>query len=93
LGALARAPSSSNTPRAEKLIAAMSGVITISMLMYHMVCSEIDAAIELVSKGHRIAPAKRANDCLRWIPQTLALEPALAEAGENDEFASSRVNA
>lgn len=73
----------------------MSGAITIGMMIYHMVCPEIDAAIELVSKGHRIAPAKRANDCLRWIPQTsnLALEPALAEAGVNDEFASSRVNA
>jgi hypothetical protein len=39
-----------NIPRAEKLIAAMSGAITIGMMMDHMVCSEIDAAIELVSK-------------------------------------------
>jgi hypothetical protein len=91
LGALARASSSSNIPRAEKMIAAMSRAITIGMMMYYMVSSEIDAAIEFVSKGHRIAPAKRANDYLRWIPQTLALEPALAEAGENDEFPGRRL--
>ena len=32
--------------RAERVIATMSGSVTIGMAMYHLVCSQIDAAID-----------------------------------------------
>ena len=34
---------------------------------------------------------RRGDECLRWIPQTIARQSTLAQAGENDEFSGNDV--
>ncbi len=55
--------------------------------MYHLICSEIDAAIDWYQRDIELRQPNAARDCLCRIPQTPARQSTLAQAGENDESA------
>ena len=65
----------------------MRGMSPAGMILYHLVYSEIDAAIDWYERGiEQRQPVAAQLACCRFL-QTSALQSTLAKAGEDDESA------